>query len=93
MLEKCPFNCLSYIQRKNMDKHLTVCPKRSQFPLSGQKKEALSEIDSRRLSSIEENLTLMRKALNEEIQMRHDVIGELGNLKRRNQVEVCRCFE
>lgn len=72
-----------------MDKHLTVCPKRGQFPQNGQKKEALSELDNKRLSSIEENLTLMRKALNEEIQMRHDVIGELGNLKRRNQVDEC----
>lgn len=69
-----------------MDKHLTVCTKRNQV---GQKKEVLSDMDSRRLSSVEENLTLMRKALNEEIQMRHDVIGELGNLKKRNQVGEC----
>lgn len=93
MLEKCPLNCLSYIQRKNMDKHLMVCPKRSQFPMNGGKKEGLSEIDSKRLSAIEENLMLMRKALNEEIQMRHDVIGELGNLKRRNQVDACLRYE
>lgn len=39
-----------------------------------------------RLMSIEENLTFLRKALNEEIRMRHDMIVELGQLKKRNQV-------
>lgn len=86
VLEKCPFNCLSYIQRKNMDKHLKVCTKRSQ-PINEEKKtETDADMTTERLSSMEENLMFLRKALNEEIQMRHDVIGELGSLKRRNQV-------
>lgn len=29
---------------------------------------------------------MLRKSLNDEIQMRHEMIGELGSLKRRNQV-------
>lgn len=86
VLEKCPFNCLSYIQRKNMDKHLKVCSKRSQPQNEEKKKEIDDDIATERLSSMEENLLFLRKALNEEIQMRHDIIGELGSLKRRNQV-------
>lgn len=39
-----------------------------------------------RLSLVEENMMMLRKSLNDEIQMRHEMIGELGSLKRRNQV-------
>lgn len=70
-----------------MDKHLTVCTKRnSRNPLNRQKSEADAELAVERLSLIEENLTSLRKSLNEEIQMRLEMIGEFGSLKRRNQV-------
>lgn len=48
--------------------------------------ETDADMATERLSSMEENLMFLRKALNEEIQMRHDIIGELGSLKKRNQV-------
>ena len=80
VLEKCRHNCLSYIQRRNMDKHLKVCSKRPQINgLNG-------DFNDEKLSVMEENLMFLRKSLNEEIQMRHEMIGELGNLKKRNQV-------
>lgn len=86
-MEKCSFNCLAYIQRKNMDKHLKVCSKRSSKPFpNGLKSETDAEMAVERLLSVEESLIMLRKSLNEEIQMRHDLIGELGTLKKRNQV-------
>lgn len=70
-----------------MDKHLTVCMKRSaKNPLNRQKSESDAEMAVERLLLVEENLMSLRKSLNEEIQMRHEMIGELGSLKRRNQV-------
>lgn len=69
-----------------MEQHFTICAKREK-PTQGRchddcDKERVVE----RLSLIEENLMFLRKSLNEEIQMRLEVIGELGALKRRNQV-------
>lgn len=89
VLEKCPLNCLSYIQRKNMDKHLKVCPKREhalQVQQNGHKNAKDPDQALERLSLIEDNLLMMRKSLNEEIQMRHSMISELGNVKKRNQI-------
>jgi hypothetical protein len=91
VLEKCPYNCLSYIQRKNMDTHLRVCSKRGQTKANGAQIEIDLELTNERLSSVEESLMSLRKALNEEIQMRHDMIGDLGVLKRRNQVNLDFC--
>lgn len=71
-----------------MEKHLKVCSKRSQpgTMQNGGKTTLDAELATERLLSVEEDLMFLRKALNEEIQMRHDIIGELGSLKRRNQV-------
>ncbi|CRK93097.1 CLUMA_CG006514, isoform A [Clunio marinus] len=93
VLEKCPLNCLSYIQRKNLENHIKTCTKGE----NSNKKmhngianfQSLKDspiIENDRVELIEENLIKLRKSLNEEIQMRHDVIGELGNLKKRNQI-------
>lgn len=46
----------------------------------------ITEHLNQRLVSMEENLTFLRKSLNEEIQMRHDIIVEMGTLKKRNQI-------
>lgn len=73
-----------------MDKHLKVCLKRGHPPLNGQTKDIDTELGVERLSAVEESLIFLRKSLNEEIQMRHDIIGELGSLKKRNQVG---CFD
>jgi hypothetical protein len=70
-----------------MDKHLKNCAKRDLAPqFSPTRDDAV--LVGERLASMEENLTFLRKSLNEEIQMRHDMIGELGHLKKRNQVSV-----
>lgn len=87
VLEKCPYNCVSYIQRKNMDQHVKVCPRRSSMILNGIKSDVDLATLGERLTMIDDNLSSLRKALNDEIQMRHDIIGELGSLKRRNQVK------
>ncbi|KAL7032129.1 hypothetical protein ACKWTF_007230 [Chironomus riparius] len=84
VLEKCPYNCLSYIQRKNMDNHVKNCVKRDEKSVPVQ--NVADDIQNERLMSIEENLTFLRKSLNEEIRMRHDLIVELGHLKKRNQI-------
>lgn len=74
---------MAYIQRKNMDKHKKTCSKRDE---KHQHDSFKGDVISERLSSIEENLTFLRKSLNEEIRMRHDMIVELGHFKKRNQV-------
>jgi hypothetical protein len=71
-----------------MEKHLTSCSKRGNTLPIGRKVQTESGLRFTQLSAIEENLMSLRKALNEEIQMRHDMIGELGGLKRRNQVRM-----
>lgn len=68
-----------------MDKHLKFCVIRDSTKPNGSKDESLS---NERLSAIEENLTYLRKELNEEIRMRYELISDLGNLKKRNQVKI-----
>lgn len=70
-----------------MEKHLKVCVKRPQAPVqNGLRRDVDSIAENGKLSMLEDNLTFLRKSLNEEIQMRHDMIEELGSLKKRNQV-------
>lgn len=76
-----------------MDKHLKVCSKRGQATQNGHKNGVDSELATERLELVEENVMLLRKALNEEISMRHEIIGELGSLKRRSQVSKSRSGE
>lgn len=72
-----------------MDKHLKTCSKREQtiqIQQNGHKSATDYDQTVQRLSLIEENLMMMRKSLNEEIQMRHTMISELGNIQKRNQI-------
>lgn len=69
-----------------MDKHVKSCVKRDEKSVLTP--NVSDDIQNERLMAIEENLTFLRKSLNEEIRMRHDMIVELGHLKKRNQV----CF-
>lgn len=75
---------MAYIQRKNMDRHKKGCVKREEKSVLLQ--SISNDVPNDRLAAIEENLTFLRKSLNEEIRMRHDMIVELGHLKKRNQV-------
>lgn len=62
-----------------MERHLKFCTKRI--------KNGTEDSDNdTRISLLEENLMHLRKILNEEIKMRHNVIVDLGDLKRHNQV-------
>lgn len=70
-----------------MDKHLKVCSKREVLQ-NGNNKPQDSDMIAERLAIVEENLMFLRKSLNDEIQMRLDLISEFGSLKRRNQVRV-----
>lgn len=67
-----------------MDKHVKSCVKRDEKSIPFPK--VSDDIQNERLMAIEENLTFLRKSLNEEIRMRHDMLVELGHLKKRNQV-------
>lgn len=70
-----------------MEKHLKVCAKRPQALVqNGMRRDVDSTAENGKMSMLEDNLTFLRKSLNEEIQMRHDMIEELGSLKKRNQV-------
>lgn len=68
-----------------MDKHLKFCVIRDSTVPNGSKDAALN---NERLKAIEENLSFLRKELNEEIRMRYELISDLGNLKKRNQVKI-----
>lgn len=69
-----------------MNQHVKTCAKRSSMILNGINSDVDLTTLGVRLSQIDENLTSMRKSLNDEIEMRHEIIGELGGLKRQNQV-------
>jgi len=69
-----------------MESHVKNCVKREEKSVPAQ--NGSDDIQNERLMAIEENLTFLRKSLNEEIRMRYEMIGELGHLKKRNQV----CF-
>lgn len=72
-----------------MDKHLSQCPKQDkQNGLSKKHFHVDVSLEERKLALMEENLISLRKSLNEEIEMRHSMIVELGNLKKRNQVQL-----
>lgn len=63
---------------------MKFCVIRDSTVPNGSKEAALS---NERLRAIEEDLNFMRKELNEEIRMRFELITDLGNLKKRNQVK------
>lgn len=66
-----------------MDKHLKFCVIRDSTASNGQKDTSLF---NDRLNTMEEDLTYLRKELNEELKMRYEMISDLGQLKKRNQV-------
>lgn len=95
VLEKCPNKCEAFVQRKDMEDHLLHCRKRlKQNDSSASKNRDVSDVrlsfdndtSDVRLSLMEENLVHLREQLNSEIQMRHQLIADLGGLKKRNQV-------
>lgn len=67
-----------------MEKHLKFCVIRDSTAPNGSKDSSPS---NEKLAAIEENLSYLRKELNEEIRMRYELISDLGTLKKRNQVK------
>ncbi len=67
-----------------MEDHILHCRKR----LKKAESDVVQNLDVSdvRLSLIEENLVHLREQLNSEIQSRHQLIADLGGLKKRNQV-------
>lgn len=78
-LQKCPNNCLSYIQRKFMEQHLLECPKKSNGDL--EVCPSSSEQDGN-FFVLEQNINLLRSALHEEIRQRHRLIADIGALRK-----------
>lgn len=66
-----------------MDKHMKFCVIRDSTASNGLKEASLF---NDRLNIMEEDLTYLRKELNEELKMRFEMISDLGQLKKRNQV-------
>lgn len=76
-----------------MDKHLKCCVIRDSTKPNGSKDDSLNiALNDEKLKAIEEDLSYLRKELNEEIRMRYDLISDLGNLKKRNQVSFSNYF-
>lgn len=71
MLQKCPNDCLAYVQRKFMEQHMLECPKKSR-----------NLIEDDEYFVIEQNVGLLRSALHEEIRQRHRLITDIGTLRR-----------
>lgn len=69
-----------------MEEHLSHCPKRAKPSESPPSNNGDIENASVRLSLLEENMVHLRKQFNEEIVMRHQVVSDIGTLKKRNQV-------
>ncbi|XP_031627898.1 TNF receptor-associated factor 5-like [Contarinia nasturtii] len=73
-LQRCPRECLAYIQRKNMEQHLAVCPKKLNDIV-------ITDHDDE-YYILEQNITLLRSALHEEIRQRHRLIADVGALRK-----------
>lgn len=77
-LQKCPNpGCLAYIQRKFLEQHFLECPKSS----NGNSTESIAERDDEYFV-LEQNITLLRSALHEEIRQRHRLIADVGSLRK-----------
>lgn len=71
VLQKCPNDCLAYVQRKFMEQHMLECPKKCR-----------NLIEDDEYFVIEQNVGLLRSALHEEIRQRHRLITDIGTLRR-----------
>ncbi|GAB0089765.1 TNF receptor-associated factor 3 [Sergentomyia squamirostris] len=87
VLERCPNNCLAYVQRKSIETHLKECPKTARLQ-NDNNFATLQDFSlmENRLIALEEDIQTYRSALNEEIRQRLHLITDIGALKRKNQV-------
>lgn len=68
---------MAYIQRKFLEQHLTECPKNP----NGNTTESIADRDDEYFV-LEQNITLLRSALHEEIRQRHRLIADVGSLRK-----------
>uniref|UniRef100_A0A7G3B0F0 Putative tnf receptor-associated factor 3 isoform x1 n=1 Tax=Lutzomyia longipalpis TaxID=7200 RepID=A0A7G3B0F0_LUTLO len=90
VLEKCPNNCLGYVQRKHLEAHLKECPKGGTRRMDNGAtnyvaNQTLNDVENR-MMVLEQDIQTFRSALNEEIRQRLHLITDIGALKRRNEV-------
>lgn len=68
---------MAYIQRKFIEEHLLECPKKRMNNSAARDDDRDDEY-----FVLEQNITLLRSALHEEIRQRHRLISDVGALKR-----------
>lgn len=95
-LIECPNACTAYVQRKLLQNHLLTCPRASSpvsaiedEPSDATQNESRAHLDQlqKRLHQLEEDISFVRSALNEETRQRHKLIVDVGTLRRRNAIE------
>lgn len=68
---------MAYIQRKFLEEHLKDCPKKQNGETTGSIPDRDDEF-----FAIEQNITMLRSALHEEIRQRHRLIVDIGTLRK-----------
>lgn len=68
---------MAYIQRKFLEQHLTECPKNPKVNST----DSIADRDDEYFV-LEQNITLLRSALHEEIRQRHRLIADVGSLRK-----------
>jgi hypothetical protein len=91
VLEKCTLHCGAYLQRKDMEQHSKKCAKTSTIQVvngTDSTKPAYRAINEmeKRLEMLQEDLSLLRSTMNEEIRERLKLVTDLGGLRKRNQL-------
>lgn len=76
-LQKCPNDCLAYIQRKFMEQHLLDCPKQINGNAIG-----VTCDDDDGYFVLEQIITSLQSALHEEIRQRHRLIADVSSLRK-----------
>jgi hypothetical protein len=90
VLEKCALNCGAYLQRKDIEQHSKKCATTAIIQVNGAESttpayRAINEME-KRLEMLQEDLSLLRSTMNEEIRERLKLVTDLGSLRKRNQL-------
>ena len=95
MLTSCPNECSAYIQKKKIKEHLTRCPKNDTTKQDIQNdeeelrlnnpNETINELEEK-VVILEQDISAIRNALNEETKQRHRLITDVGVLRRHNTI-------
>lgn len=93
VLEKCPNNCVAYVQRKCIEKHLLECPQTKTGDArpdnekeSNEPNPSLNGDIEKRCFLLEQNVIALRSAFQEELRQRHRLITDVGELRKQQQL-------